>query len=262
MAVLAGYAAPASAKTERAALGNVNATFSFAGGGMRFSNLRLKISVGGSVFYNRRVHSRFCQRYCGPLETGTGQTAVRVLDMQSDGSPEVIVSLFTEGAHCCVVEQVYRLGAPGRGYRKAEHDFGNAGATLSDVAHDGRYAFVSADNAFFYRYTSYAASGAPVQIWTVKRNRFVNVTRRYPARIAADARRWWRMYVNNWRVGEGFIAAWAADEDMLGNAALVNQTLEAQAQQGHLRSDIAEAPTGYEFVNALEQFLQRRGYSR
>jgi hypothetical protein len=257
--------APATtlAKTEMARLGNLSATFSFDGGGVRFSHLRLRISSNGKVLYSRPVRSHLCKIYCGPLQTGPNQSALRVVDLASDGSPEVVLSLYTEGAHCCVVEQVYGLG-PGRAaYVKSEHGFGNAGVRLADLRHDGRFAFVSADNAFFYAFTSYAASGAPVQIWSVRNHRFANVTRDYRNAIAADARRWWRMFIANPSDGEGFIAAWAADQEMLGHAALVDKTLTAQAQQGHLQSDLAPAaPTGEEFVQALHLFLRRHGYIR
>jgi hypothetical protein len=250
--------ATALAKIQTARLGNVTARFSFDGGGIRFSHLRVRISVNGRLLYDRPVRSRFCQRGCAPLQTGPNQSALRVVDLAYDGRPEVVLSLFTEGAHCCVVEQVYGPARGGRTYVKSEHDFGNAGTTVSDLEHDRRFTFVSADNAFFSAFTSYAASGGPLQVWTVKNHRFVNVTRAYPDAIAKDARRWWRMFTANHSDGEGFIAAWAADQELLGHAALVDETLASEAQRGHLHTDLgAAAPSGEEFAQALRAFLRR-----
>ncbi len=254
----AAHAPAAAARTERASLGNVTATFTFTAGGWRPRNLHLRIASGGAVLYDRPVTSRLCRGYCGPLETGPHPSAVRMVNLGSSGQPAVVLSLFTEGAHCCVVDQVFT--PRGLTYVKSEHNFGNAGARLIDPRHNGRFVFVSADNAFYYAFTSYAVSGAPLKVWSFDGGRFSDVTRAYPRLIAADARRWWRMFTHNLRDGEGMIAAWAADQDMLGHYGLVQQRLNAEALDGRLQSDLPSAPTGDEFVSALQSFLMRHGY--
>ena len=257
-----GALAPgASAKTETARLGNVTATFTFSGGGLQFRNLRLRISGGGAALYDQPVTSPYCRGYCGPLETGPNQSALQVVDLGSAGPPAVVLSLFSEGAHCCVIDQVFSLDPTATTYLKSEHNFHNAGARLADPRHNGRSVFISADSAFFRAFTSYAVSGAPVKVLSFDHYRFQDMTRRYPRLIARDARRWWRMFTHNYRDGEGMIAAWAADEYLLGHSGLVAQRLDAEAQLGRLNSDRRSAPTGQEFVSAIDRFLVGHGYA-
>ena len=122
--------------------------------------------------------------------------------------------------------------------------------------------FISADDRFAYRFAAFAFSGLPLQIWSVASGRFVDVTRRYPSRVAADARRWWRIFRANVRrhLGDGALAAWAADEELLGRGAAMRAALAAQERLGALRND-GGGPGGAAFIRALERFLARTGYS-
>jgi hypothetical protein len=77
------------------------------------------------------------------------------------------------------------------------------------------------------------------------------VTRSYPARVARDARSWWRAYLQERkRHGDvrGLLAAWAADRALLGHPAGAKATLERIA-----------APA---YVRELWRFLAHEGYLR
>jgi hypothetical protein len=263
MATLLALPTAAMATTQTARSGNVSATLSFQGSGVKYTQLGLMIVRGGQVLYKAAVRSRSCaQPYCAPLSTGPHQSSIHVLDLQSGGQPDVVVDLYTGGAHCCEVEQVYSFDPGTMSYVKTERNFGNAGDTITDLAHNGQFQFVGADDAFFYAFTSYAASGAPVQIWSFRDRRFVNVTRRYPGEVARNASLWWHAFTHHYQDGEGLIAAWAADEDLLGHQALVKSRLAAQRRQNHLRSALPGAPTGKKFISALQSFLKKLGYVR
>ena len=57
------------------------------------------------------------------------------------------------------------------------------------------------------------------------------------------------------------VAAWAADEDLLGHGRLVHRFLVAQAAAGHLNDGLGDRePSGRAFVITLDHFLVRRGY--
>jgi hypothetical protein len=239
----------------------VTAKFSYVRTLGHYRDLRLKIYRSRTLLYDRPVTSRFCAHDCRPLLSGRHASPVHVVNLERGHEPDVVLSLFTGGAHCCVIEQVYSFAARTRRYVKHERDFGNAGAVIERLAPNRRPVFVSADNAFFYAFASFAASGAPIQIWSFRSRRFVNVTRRYPRQIARDAARWWTIFTHHLRAGEGFIAAWAADEDLLGHFSLVATTLQTELREGHLRSDISGVPTGRRFVTALQRFLRARGYA-
>jgi hypothetical protein len=58
----------------------------------------------------------------------------------------------------------------------------------------------------------------------------------------------------------GVIAAWAADEDLLGHVKLVRRYLAQQAAAGHLNAPFDAG--GKKFVAKLQRFLRAHGYVR
>lgn len=257
LAVLFCAAATSAAKVDHARSGGITAALIEKGAAQRW-HLRLKIRDHGALVYDARVRSPLCHRFCGPLLTGAHGSALRVVDLDG-GGPEVVLSLYTERAHCCTLEQVFARPPGGTGFVRYEHDFGNAGARLEPVGR--RWIFVSGDNAFLGRFASFAASGAPIQIWALSQGAFLDVTRDFPAKIGDDAERWWRTFTANYENDEGFLAAWAADELLLGRRTFVRRTLREQLLQDHLRTDRARrVPEGARYIAVLERFLRRHGY--
>jgi hypothetical protein len=59
----------------------------------------------------------------------------------------------------------------------------------------------------------------------------------------------------------GFIAAWAADEYLLGQRALVSSTLAAEARRHRLNSADGLSPSGRAFIAKLKRFLKKTGYA-
>jgi hypothetical protein len=186
-----------------------------------------------------------------------------VRDIDRDGEPEIVVGLNTGGAHCCTIVQVFSYDPATMTYRAAEHDFGDPGALLSDVAGNGQVEFESADDRFAYAFTSFAYSGLPLQIWRFRQGRFLDATRAFPKPLAADAARQFKQFTANQRqgLGLGFIAAWAADEHLLGNRALVARILAREARRHRLRSSDDLSPSGSGFLGKLARFLRKTGYA-
>jgi hypothetical protein len=220
---------------------------------------KLAIQLNGRTDYDQRVSSPLCHP-CTIAVVPPGRSALRVLDLESDGQPDVVLGLFTGGAHCCFVDQVYRFDPATTTYVKIEHNFLDSGAALRQLA--SGWEFVAADSRIAdWGFTDFAHSGAPIQIWQVQAGKFVNVTRQYPTKIETDAARWLRAFRHNRANDVGFIAAWAADEDLLGNYSLVHSTLAADARQGLFHSSLGlphKSQTA--FVSNLEKVLRHLGY--
>jgi hypothetical protein len=181
------------------------------------------------------------------------------VDLDADGEPEVLLDLYTGGAHCCFVSQVFSWDAATSTYRKAERNWGDPAYSLADLDHNGRVELKSADDRFAFTFAPYAFSGLPIQIWRYDHGTFVDVTRRYRALIAADARKWLRQF-DHWAgqgEGRGFLAAWAADEERLGHGTLVARKLSRALRAGQLRGGPPSAPR---YVSDLKRFLRRHGY--
>jgi hypothetical protein len=259
LGIVAVAAAPAAATTQSASSGSVTATFSFSGSVAPFSSLRLAISRSGVTVYDQTVSSKACSSLCWPA-SATSPPSVRVVDLDREGEPEVVLDLYTGGAHCCSVTQVFRWN-PGRGtYDRSERNWGDPGATLSDLRHDGRVEFKSADDRFAFTFAPFAYSGLPVQIWRYDAGRFIDITRSFPASVAADAKQWLKRYDRNRkaRLGLGFLAAWAADEQLLGKRGLVTSTLNHELRRGHL-TGLPGWTSGRRYVRRLLKFLRHAG---
>lgn len=244
--------------------GSIEATLSWSGGGGEasepVSGLGLTITRGGQKAYAAPVASAACPEACG-LERALGGPLL-VRDLEGNGQPNVIVELYTGGAHCCTILQLFTYDPGVMTYRVTERDFGDPGARVADVAGDGRLELESADDRFAYEFAPFAFSGLPVQIWSLRGGRLVDTTRSFPKAIAADAARQLKGFDHERArgLGLGLIAAWAADEYLLGKRSLVARTLSREASRGNLRSHEHYGPSGGAFVAKLKRFLKSDRY--
>lgn len=224
-------------------------------------DLTLTISRSGHTVYKARVVTP--RSDCGSICTPIGHPRILALDGGSE--PQVIIRLWSGGANCCEIDQVFSYSAARNTYTPATHNFAYAGSSIRDLDHNGRYEFVTADAAFKYTFTDGAASGQPIQVLEFRTGRFVNVTRRYPKLIAADAAGWLKAFKSmapKYQDSVGVIAAWAADEDELGHSKQVAAFLARQARAGHLNSALDPKESGERFIRHLNRFLRRQGYLR
>jgi len=81
-------------------------------------------------------------------------------DITGDGNPEIVVSHWSGGAHCCFDYYVFSLGEEFNLIQKFEIDDCSA-ATFEDLDNDGIFEFIGADFAFAYWHASFANSPAP-----------------------------------------------------------------------------------------------------
>jgi hypothetical protein len=265
LALSAGLASSASAATQTASSGNVSATFTFSGTYPNYTDESLAIAQSGQVLYNQPVTANPCGGQCAPGSTSAKQPSVQVLDLEHDGQPDVVLDLFSGGAHCCSIAEIFSFDPGTMTYVRTQRDFGDPGDQIVDLDHNGRYEFLTADDSFAYEFTDFAASGLPIQILTFAGDRFHNVTRSYPQLIAKDAAGWLKAFKSmakqHYSDSVGVIAAWAADEDLLGHSKLVTRYLNQQARAGHLNSPLSPVEAdGRKFVSNLQRFLRRHGY--
>ncbi len=189
---------------------------------------------------------------------GARLVGLAVRDLDRDGEPEVVLDLFTGGAHCCAESLVYRYQPRRRRYVATLRGWGNAGYRLADLDRDRRPELVSADDRFSAAFTAYAASARPIRIWRFDHGRLLDVTRRFPRAVEADAATWWREYrrLRRQRVDvRGILAARAADLALLGRAAEAWGELDVAVAQR--RPGVTRA-----YLRDLRTALERLGYLR
>ena len=266
LAASALLAPAALATTQTASRDGVTATFTFVGHYPNYSGLSLRIAKAGVILYHQPVHSKACGTFCAPGATEPKASSVQVIDLDGTGQPNVVLNLFSGGAHCCSIAQVFTFDPGTMTYAMTERNFGDPGDRIEDLNHNAQREFVTADDRFAYTFTDFAASGLPLQILTFSGSRFHDVTDRYPALIRKDAAMWLKAFRQLDHGSDidsvGVIAAWAADEYRLGKVAAANRYLHQQAQAGHLKSALgAGEAQGQRFVTKLITFLRRHGYA-
>jgi hypothetical protein len=254
-------AAPiALSATQGVASVKVNASFTYKGHQFHYSHERLTISRGGQVVYNQPVTSKLCFGECAPGSLVAGHPSLQIADIEHNGDPDIILTLFSQGANCCLIDQIFAFNPSMGTYVKTERNFATAGANIKDLSHNGRLEFLTADPTFQGAFTDDAASGLPLQILTFANRRFTPVTSSYPKLLTKDAAQWLKLFKRHLSDGVGLIAPWAADEDLLGHSATVKSYLAKELKAGHLQSALGSNLSGQKFVTHLQKFLRQHGY--
>jgi hypothetical protein len=183
--------------------------------------------------------------------------SLELVDLDGDGEPELLLNLYSGGAHCCDSTWIYFFVKSPPHYESLGHDWGNSGYRLEDLDHEGGPEFLTGDQRFASAFTSYAASRLPPQIWRYASGRLEDVTRAFPAVIEKDAAACWKAFQEgspNDATGDavrGVAAAYVADEYLLGRGA-----------EGWRRLiDAYHKPDRKKFFAALTDLLQKGGYS-
>ena len=227
----------------------------------QFRDFHLVIVHDHEVVYDGPVRP-----YPGPVPTvwpanvGSGRS-LRLRDLDGDGEPELLLDLYWGGAHCCRWTDVFR-SVPA-GYTFTSHFWGDLGYRLVYLIADDRDEFESGDDRFAYAFASFADSLFPIQIWRYESGRFENRTRAFPERIRADAARQWRIHTSLRRSGRsarGALAAWVADECLLGRCAA------SYARVTRLDRRVLVSPLDFdppaEYLRRLRRLLHALGYWR
>src|SRR4051794_40398350 len=275
--------------------GQVSATLSWKGGAdIVATDPHLRIARGGAPLLDSDL-AKECQLCNG---VGAPGEALHVTDLDAEGEPEVLVDLYTGGAHCCATTLIWFFD--GSGYRRRVLGLGDQGYRLRDLDADGQPEIVTADDRFAYAFTAFAYSWFPPLVYDWRGHALVDVTRRFPSRIRADlaairkvlprARRdgdprglvaayappspggtrpapaaFRKVFPRARRDGDprGLVAAYAADEYLLGRGKAARAYLRGALRRGDLRAipaGDATWPSGRSYAPALLRFLHKAGY--
>src|SRR5262249_7807327 len=127
--------------------------------------------------------------------------------------------------------------------------------------HDGRYEFITADDRFAYAFTAFAASGLPMQVFTIDQaGNLVDVTRPRPDLVRDDLKQWWQAYVSERGKPDGdvrgVLGAWCADQYLLGARATCTKELRRALARGWLKGPNIW-PQNSAYVAALSKELAK-----
>ena len=112
--------------SQTAQSGNVKATFSFTAKTVKntlptYSNERLTIVRDGHT-YSNPLRNASCPG-CWPSDPRRNGHSVQVVDINHAGEPNVIVTLYSGGAHCCTIAEVFTYSAGTGAYVEVDHNF-------------------------------------------------------------------------------------------------------------------------------------------
>lgn len=224
------------------------------------TGLKLKVTRAGVVALDAPVVVTDCDEpYCTPFDIVT-DNELYVGDVDADGEAEVLMYVFSGGAHCCSTLLVYDFD--GTTYAQRPLALGNTGVVLRDLDRDGTMELLGNDDRFSYAFDSYAGSWHPPLTRQFVGGKFVDVTRRFPGRIrtdAAEARKIARSictpkYADSTNLG--IWAGWAADQYLLGKRAAALRTLRAEYARGCIK------PANSKTLARLDAKLRAWGYAR
>ena len=231
-----------------------------------YRDFRAKVVRAGQTLVDEALPEGCRTCFAMPGNAGAGEKSIVARDLDEDAEPEVIVSLYTGGAHCCTVSTLYGFQAAGGAYKRVRRNWRDSGYRLRDIGRDGVIEFDSRDANFAYAFASYAESYLPLQIFHYAGGRLADDTRSFRRLLRRDARRALRLY-RRYRDDEdvnsrGFLAGWVADEYNLGRRRAANRLLRRELRRGNLedRNPFSVGPAGRRYVKQLKRFLRKLGY--
>lgn len=255
--------AVARAPSEQASGGDVVAQLFYGDEAAQFQPVSLRILRAGQVTLERRIAKR-CGGQCPVYPTGAygqGHHSLAVVDLDHDGLPEVTLDI-AWGNICCRETIVYSF-AGGRVVAHP-HNWGDSSpGPLVDVHHDGHPVWESSDGRIRYAFGCGGCVAYPARVVQYRHGRFLDVTRRYPGVVRADAARLWRRYrAHPHSDARPLLAPWAADEYSLGHRARVWHVVRHALHAGRLRTRGAFDlwPHDARYIGVLRRWLHRHGY--
>jgi hypothetical protein len=195
---------------------------------------------------------------------------VIILDLDSNGEPEVIVDVAEAKNNCCSSSFIYSYNPQLRQYQVKTQFWGNYNSgywlsiisrqegdrKLADLDNDGFGELVAFDDRFRGKFGSIANSYAPIQIWRYQEGQLKNVTKEFPYPLylsAADSLEAYQSIRSQYGAeqAKSAMAAYVAAMYLLGQQDEARQ----QLQQGY-----GDSSSGQRFITQLMTFLKQTGY--
>lgn len=186
-------------------------------------------------------------------------------------TPAVLIGVASAGANCCTDLRILAPSGQSTSWSWLDDPVGTAPLHVEMIG--SKPAIVTADSGFAYRFTDFAASGMPLLVQQIRDGAVVDVTRQYPTLVSEDAASWWHRYLASPEDPLGVLAAWTADECLLGQQTSAFTTLGHINAQGQLTDaaisgsaassgpgNILHWPQGSAYIAALQSFLVSSGY--
>jgi hypothetical protein len=146
--------------------------------------------------------------------------AVQIAELDpANQNPEVVVSFYSGGAHCCSETSVVTSTPDGSAWNTVDvGEFDGSPLLATDLDGDGRYEIETRDNAFLYTFGCYACSEAPLEILTIENGKVKTVTTEERFKPAHAA--YLKAMIENAPDEDvnGFLAGYVGEKSLLGES--------------------------------------------
>ncbi|MEO8446492.1 MAG: hypothetical protein ABI528_03305 [bacterium] len=106
-------------------------------------------------------------------------------DLDNDGEKEILLDLYSGGAHCCTYLVAARI-TDDKFTILDTISWGNSYYTMQDLDSNGKHEITGYNDMFAYAFTNFAESEFNVIVYEFQGNKFVNVTKNYPKFVEED----------------------------------------------------------------------------
>jgi hypothetical protein len=200
--------------------------------------------------------------------------SVQIAELDPNNAyPEVILSFFSGGEHCCSMTHVVTSTADGSEWTTVDVGEFDGGPLLAvDLDGDGVFEFETRDNAFLDAFACYACSQAPLQVLALRDGKITDISA--DARFKPAHAAWLRNMIVSIPDQEvnGFLAGYVGQKIRLGEGKqaweLMLKYYDRNTDWGlelcdTARDETADCPgalTKVIFPEALERMLNENGY--
>jgi hypothetical protein len=189
-----------------------------------------------------------------------------------NSEPEVLLNFFSGGAHCCYSLELYKFesgrwnNVPFQGPQAPTGSGDGDGDNVEDIDHDGVAEMIERDDAFLYKFDSYAGSYSPARIYALRDGHWTDVSSRpaYRSMYVHSAKEMAKACKSE---SNSFWAAYAAEQAIIGNLksgwATVLKCYGRQEDWGLCvdSSELDHCTSGKRaFPDVLKELLQETGY--
>jgi len=112
-------------------------------------------------------------------------TDIKEFDLDNDGKKEILINMFSGGAHCCT--NLYAGKIINNKFQFTDSIlWGNSFYEIEDLNKDKKFQVLGMNDMFAYAFTNYAQSQFNILIFGYANNKFVNVTKNFPKLIEEE----------------------------------------------------------------------------
>lgn len=172
-----------------------------------------------------------------------GITDIKEYDLDNDGKKEILIEMYSAGAHCC--SSLFAGEIANNKFRYTDSIlWGNSFYEIRDLNGDKKYEISGVNDMFAYEFTNYAQSQMNILIYGYEKKKFVNVTKNFPELVYKqidDMKSELKPYVDN-----GYKCPALNEETFNTDAGAVKSILAVIVAD---YSTLGEIKKGYDFLD-------------